>query len=361
MDSTASTRGQTLNVALTGGTGFLGAALVRLMVREGASVRVLVRRSQADGLVHALGAECVRGDVVARGGCANLVRPGDVVIHTVARVDLKGRWREFRELTIEGTRRLLDSALPQQPSRFVYVSSAGVYGASQVRHGVSADRVPARPARYNLYGRAKLEAENLVRRRCEQCGCEWTIVRLGATYGPGKRALLTHFQPMLREGHIRILGAGTNAIAALFVDDAARAVWLAATHRAAARRIYDVANDERVTQRQWFDATADALDAPRPRRRVPRSVAFAAAAATELLSWVHGCEPAFNRAMVDLISTEQLLDASRIRNELGWRPEVAFEEGMRRTREWYLQVQRTRRAGPDAGSESASERLWAFG
>ena len=341
---------------VTGGTGFLGQALVRLLVGRAGAVRVLVRRPEGDAAMRSLGAEPVRGDLTTPGGCDKLVRPGDLVFHTVARVDLRGRWADFRELTVEGTRRLLEAALACRPGRFVYVSSAGVYAPSQVGSGLSADRVAADPASYNLYGRAKLEAENLVRTRCERAGCPWTIVRLGAVYGPGKRALLTHFRPMLEQGRVRIIGSGDNAIATLYVDDAARAVLLAGTHPAAIGKIYDVASGEPVTQREWLEATADALGVPPPRRRVPRPIAYLAAVVAEAWARIRGCEPPFNRAMVALVSTNQLLDASCIRDELGWRPEVSFAEGMQRTGEWYACLRAGCVAAGDRGRTQATER-----
>jgi nucleoside-diphosphate-sugar epimerase len=335
-----------MNAAVTGGTGFLGRALVQALVGCAEQVRVLVRKPADDEAIQALGAVPIRGDLTAVGGCDSLVRPGDIVFHTVARVDLRGRWGDFRALTIEGTGRLLDAALAAEPARVVYVSSAGVYLPAPARGArFSADETTPAPARYNLYGRAKLAAENLVRARCAKVGCPWTILRLGATYGPGKRQLLTHFRPLLREGRLRIIGKGDNAIAALYVDDAARAVLLAGTHPAAADKVYDVAGDERVTQREWFEATADALEVPRPRRNVPRRVAYAAAAVAELWARVRGADPPFNRAMVVLVSTDQLLDAARIRDELGWRPEVSFQEGMRRTHEWFVRLRAEQETG----------------
>jgi nucleoside-diphosphate-sugar epimerase len=250
-------------------------------------------------------------------------------------VDLKGGWTEFRKLTIEGTQRLLEAALPAGPARLVYVSSAGVYSPGVAGCRFCAERTPAEPAGYNLYGRAKLAAEDLIRTECQRAGCEWTIVRLGATYGPYKRSLLTHFRPMLERGRLWFVGRGDNAIAALYVDDAAEALVRAGAHPAAAGKIYDVAGDERITQREWFDATADALELPRPRRHVPRMVAYAAAAAAEAWARVRGTDPPFNRAMVVLVSTDQLLDSGRARAELGWRPRVSFAEGIRRTHAWY--------------------------
>ncbi len=329
-----------MTAAVTGGTGFLGSALVELLLRRAEGIRVLHRRPEDEGRIRAWGAEPVRGDLRAHDGCDGLVTAGDVVFHSAARVDMIGSWPEFRETTVEGTRRLLDSALPRRPERFVYISSAAVYSPGSSGRPVCADCTPAQPAHYNLYGRAKLEAENLVRRRCEQVGCPWTIVRLGFMYGPRNQALFRHFVPMARRNELFIVGHGRNRIATLYLEDAAQAVLLAGTHPAAAGRIYDVASDEPVTQRAFLDATCDALALPRTRRQV-KSITLAHLLATveDCRARIAGRPPMASRAMVALMAADQVVDATRIRQELGWHPDVTFEQGMQRMGEWYRQTQ----------------------
>jgi len=318
-----------MNVALTGGSGFLGLALVRALLRDGHRVRALVRRADAGIALRALGAETIRGDLTRPGGCAGLVSPGDTVIHAAARVAMAGRWPQFQRDTIDSTRNVLAAALPHRPARFVYVSSAGVYGTVGARDGYAAGRVPAQPARYNFYGRAKLAAEQLVQRECASAACPWTILRLGFLYGPGNRALLDTFVPLLELGRLFVIGDGSNRIATLHVDDAAHAILLAACHPTAVNHIYDVAGEEQVTQRQFLSATAAALDLPWTPRSLSRRSAYVVAWLIESLAALRGVQPRICRALIDLMSTDQVLDASRIRTELGWRPQVGFWQGAR--------------------------------
>jgi nucleoside-diphosphate-sugar epimerase len=338
-----------MNAAVTGGTGFLGHALLRLLVPTAGSVCVLVRKPADVERIRALGADPILGDLTVPGGCDGLVRSGDVVFHCAAHVDMKGRWSDFERTTIQGTRRLLESALPQKPSRFVYVSSGAVYLFPSTPGPVSALRTAAKPSSYNLYGRAKLAAENLVRRECERVKCSWSIVRLGFLYGPGNRQLISHFAPMLQSGWLRIVGRGNNLIASLDVDDAARAVLLCGTRPAADRRVYDVASDERVTQREFVCAIADVLGLPRPERRVPYHLAFLVTCVGECLAGLIGRSARFTRAMVALMAVDQIVDASPIRNELGWRPQTRLADGMERMKQWYLQQQGGWTPGPDRG------------
>ena len=126
------------------------------------------------------------------------------------------------------------------------------------------------------------------------------------------------------------LDIANELFVSLSIDDAVRATVLAGESPQAAGKIYDVASGEHVTQREFIDATTDALDLPRCRRQIGRRLALLGAWLIERMS-KH--EAHISRAMVALMSTDQVVDAGRIRAELGWRPEVSFAEGMRRMRQ----------------------------
>ena len=325
-----------MNAAITGASGFFGGALTRALCARGDCVRTLVRRPAAAAELESVGATTILGELTRPDGCDGFVQRGDIVFHAAARVDMSGRWEKFQQTTIEGTRHLLAAALPAKPQRFVYISSGGVYSTDGKDKSCSADRTPARPSSYNFYGRAKLAAENLVRAECDRAGCEWTILRLGFLYGEGNKALYRHIVPLARTNRFWIIGPGCNRIATLYIDDAVRATILAGEAAIAAGKIYDLASDEPVTQKEFFEATADALDLPRPTRHADRWMAIVAGWLTDRISQWYGHESHVTRAGVALVSANQVVDSSRIREELGWRPEISFAEGMRRMREWYL-------------------------
>jgi len=319
-----------MNAAVTGGSGFFGGALVRTLLGRGDRVRVLVRQPVAAAELRAWGAEPVLGDLTDPEGCNGLVAEGDVVFHAAARVAMSGRWEKFQRTTIDGTRHLLAAALPRRPQRFVYISSGGVYAPTGSQSSICAERAAARPSSYNFYGRAKLAAEKLVRTECTRTGCPWTILRLGFLFGAGNQALLNHFVPLAKRNKLFVIGSGQNRIATLYIDDAVQATVRAGEAPEAANKIYDVASDEHVTQREFIDATTDALGLPRCRRHIGRRLALLGAWLAERVSGWAGYEGQISRAIVDLMSADQVVDSGRIRTELGWRPEMSFAEGMRR-------------------------------
>ena len=329
-----------MKAVVTGASGFLGRALVAALIERGVEVWALVRRTDAAAELARAGANVHRGDLRDRASLAGLVREDDVVFHAAARVDMRGAWRDFERTTVLGTRNLLDAALPARPRRFTYISSGAVYGTASDSAGCCADRTAAQPAAHNFYGRAKLLAEAEVRESCVAARCEWSIARLGFLYGEGNRALLQHLGPLLAKRRVILIGKGHNRFATLHVGDAVEAVLLCGAHRRAAGRTYDVAADEVVTQKQFLEATADALGLPRPWRNVRVGLARPIARVVESACRLVGRQPPFTRAMVDLMGTDQVIDAHAIRTELNWRPRVDFSTGMRRMADWYARQSR---------------------
>lgn len=316
--------------AVTGGSGFVGRAVVRTLVGLGADMRVLTRSADADALIRSLGATPIRGDLEIDGGCDGFVSNGDVLIHAAARVAPGGRPADFHETTVAGTERLLAASLRHRPAKIVYVSSAGVYPVMPAGHVYAAERTPAAPTRDNLYGCAKLEAENLVRARCDAAGVPWTILRLCTIYGPGAWLIERVLTRLARYGPIRTIGDGANHFATLYVDDAARAIALAAVCEKTANRVYDVASEERVTQGQFLAGASEALGLPPPRGRIRPITAHVAARLAEMIvPLVNGRQPAA-RGFVRMLTVDQQIDSSRFREDTGWAPAVPFTEGMRR-------------------------------
>jgi nucleoside-diphosphate-sugar epimerase len=324
-----------MNAAITGGTGFLGQALIRQLQGNASTIRALVRRPEAAEQLAASGVVPITGDLTRNEGWGDLVEPGDIVYHVAAKVDTIGKLADFRAVTVEGTRNLLDQVLPNSPARVVYVSTGGVYHPSATGKAVCAERTPAAPPGYNYYGRAKLEAERLIRDRCDKANVPWTIIRVGFLYGPGCTTLIHRLTEMSHRRRLFIIGPGTNRIATLFVDDAASAIAAAGQQRVAEGRIYDIANGENVTQEQFIKAHTRILGLPDPKRHIPRWMAFSYASLADQLTRLPGVKMPVSRTTVALISADQVIDSTRIREDLGWQPEVPFKQGMEAFEAWY--------------------------
>ena len=194
---------------VTGGTGFVGANIVKGLAQAGHDV-VCFDLNGPDQLAQDFIQEVaskisfVQGDMLDRGLVERLGTDHsiDKIIHaavfTVNRVELETqRSRDVIAINIEGTANLLELARTLKVDRFVYVSSGAVYGA--VAGGDQTLNEDAPPVPLNLYGITKYASELLTHRYGELHGLSTASVRLSTPYGPmervtGHRAVMSVFQ-----------------------------------------------------------------------------------------------------------------------------------------------------------------------
>lgn len=155
-------------LALTGGTGFVGRAVLEEARSRGMAAKALTRRAQSP----APGVEWIAGDLADERALASLVEGAAAVLHIAGLVTAPDA-AAFTEANVCGTERLVAAARNAGAQRFVLVSS-----------------LAAREPGLSAYGRSKREGE----RTLEESGLDWTIVRPPAVYGPGDTQMLDLFR-----------------------------------------------------------------------------------------------------------------------------------------------------------------------
>jgi len=311
---------------VTGGTGFVGAHLVRALRARGDAVTCLVRTpTKAQGLGWT-DVRLVRGDLddarALRDGCAG----ADVIYHVAGRIsarDLPGFMRANRD----GTANLLEAATVQPPRRLVLVSSLAAAGPTRPGEPIEETRPPS-PV--TPYGQSKLAAEVLVR----AMAFPWTIVRPPTVYGERDREVLKLFK-LARLGLAPVFGDGSQELSVIYAGDLAAAL-VAATASAAANRVYYAAHPAVTTSRELVRAIGRSVG------REPRVVPLPAPLVRGLL-WAIG-SVAHLAGRATLLSSDKAAEflapawtcrPDALMRDTGWRAEVDLATGLRRTAEWY--------------------------
>jgi nucleoside-diphosphate-sugar epimerase len=333
MTGSARVTQQPTRILITGGTGFIGSRLALRCAADGHAVRVfaLVRtkaEKQNQKAVEEAGVEVVLGSVTEADRVQAAVRDRDVVFHlAAAQHEMNIPDQRYWEVNVTGTKAVLDACLAAGVGRLVYGSSIGVYGAPE---GQLDERSPVRPD--NLYGETKLAAENLVRAFKDQLRV--VIVRISEVYGPGDQRLLKLFTA-IKSGVFVLIGGGENLHQLIFIDDLVNGLLLAGTAEVRSGEIFVLAGKEAVTTRRIANTIAAEVDAELRRWHAPLWLFMAVAAALEKLLRPLGIQPPLHRRRMDFFRKSFAFSSGKAEAELGFRPAVGLEEGIRRTADWY--------------------------
>jgi nucleoside-diphosphate-sugar epimerase len=234
------------------GCGYVGLPLAAELAAAGHTVFGL-QRTPDDGELARHGVTPVIADIVQPATLRNLPSNLDWVVNTVS--SSKGGVEEYRRVYLDGTRHLI--ARLGQPSlrKYICTSSTSVYG--QTDGEVITEGSPTQPQ--SETSRILVETEQLLASAARQSGFPAVTLRVAGIYGPERGHL---FQQYLR-GEARLDGDGLRLLNMIHRDDVIRAI-VSALERGVPGQVYNVADDEPVTQREFFSWLSDQLHMPMP-------------------------------------------------------------------------------------------------
>jgi nucleoside-diphosphate-sugar epimerase len=305
-------------IAVTGAGGFIGAAVCRRLAGRGATVIGIELDSGAAERAREAGAEPRVADVADAAAAAEALGDAELVVHTAAFVREWGRMEDFIEVNVRGTVNVLDAAEAAGAERVVHLSSVVVYGYDDEREQ---DEDATRRAVGIPYIDTKSASDRIAMRRGA------IVIRPGDVYGPGSVPWVRRPLELMRSRAFGVPGARRGRMLPVYISDLAGAVELG-LRRGRPGRAYTVWSGEPVSFSEYFERLAAAAGLPRP-RRAPRTLLWVLGAAAE--SGARGLrrDPPFGRHGVHLMNRDGSASAARAREELGWTPEVALEEGVR--------------------------------
>ena len=324
------------SVLVTGGAGFIGCNFLRFLLEEDPQVKLTV----LDGLTYAgsklnlMGLEEAHGDryrfvegdicddelvssILAEENC-------DTIVHLAAEshVDrsIDGP-AEFLRTNIMGTYVLLQQSLVawqgRRDVRFHHVSTDEVYG-SLGKEGLFTESTAYDPS--SPYSASKASSDHLVRAWSRTYGLPVTITNCSNNYGPyqfPEKLIPLMISNALQGKELPVYGDGKNVRDWLHVEDHCRAIHRVVT-MAEEGKTYNIGGHNEWANIDIVNLVCDLVDELRPRDEGSRR---------ELVTFVKD-RPGHDRRYA--------IDASLVERELDWRPKYVFEEGLRKTIEWYL-------------------------
>jgi len=321
-----------MRALVTGSTGFIGRSLVERLVCGSWDVVCLVRQVTDRRLLRSFPVRIVQADYDDRTSLKRAVHDCDVVFHLGAALEARG-FSAYMKANAEGTRRLAESTLSAGRGRkvFVYASSIAAAGPSATG-STKNEKDECRPV--SLYGVSKLRGEEVLRRFDGRL--PYVILRLPNVLGTDQPQLAAAAR-LIRKRIVPLLGTGRKQTSLCFVQDAARALVLAAERDRGWGETYFVNDGRAYAWREIVEPLAEIL-APGCVLRLKTPTLLAAAWAIETAAQWTGRKPLVTREAIMSAGTYNwLFDGSKFCAATGFRAEVDFDEEIRRIARTYRQ------------------------
>ncbi|MDX1882406.1 NAD-dependent epimerase/dehydratase family protein [Mycolicibacterium sp. 120270] len=345
-----------MTVLVIGANGYLGSHVTRQLVNAGRDVRVMVRDGANTIGIDDLKTTRFVGDIWNNDVLREAMAGCDVVYYCV--VDTRGWLKDPAPLfhtNVEGTRNVLEVAKDAGLRRFIFTSSYVTVGRKRGRvateDDVIVDRGEMSPTKrlrgQTPYVRSRVQAEDLVLTYAREHGLPAIAMCVSTTYGGGNWGRTPHGAIIAGAafGKLPFVMNGIE-LEAVGVDDAARALILAAEHGRVGERY--LISEKMITNAEVARIAAKAAGVPPPAKAIPLAVSYALAALGSAKARLRGTDEQLSLASLRLMRAEAPVDCSKARRELGWEPRPV-EESIRETARFWVGLREAKRKSKQAG------------
>ena len=309
-----------MKLLVTGGAGFIGSNFIHYILKKYPSYRIvnLDALTYAGNLENLKEAEnnpkykFVKGNIRDEKLVNELMKGIDIVVHFAAESHVDRsilNSEDFIKTNINGTRTLLEAAKNNGGKRFHHISTDEVYGSLGKNDPAFNEKTPYDPR--SPYSASKASSDHLARAYFHTYNLPVTISNCSNNYGPYQfpEKLMPLFITNLMEGKkVPVYGTGENVRDWLFVEDHCRAI------------------DKIIHQGKIGETYCVGGDCEKTNLEITREILKMMGKGEENIEYVKD-RPGHDKRYA--------IDFSKIKNELGWEPKISFEEGIKKTIEWY--------------------------
>ncbi|WP_020468626.1 NAD-dependent epimerase/dehydratase family protein [Zavarzinella formosa] len=325
-----------MNALVTGGGGFLGFAVVKLLREHGHTVRSYSR--QRHSKLDALSVEQYAGDLTDLSSLTKAIDGCDTVFHVAAKAGVWGPWRDYFATNVTGTRNILTACRTASVPRLVFTSSPSVTFAGEDQEGIN-EKVPYPATFLAHYPHTKAIAEQEVM-AANSPELATVSLRPHLIWGPDDPHLIPRLVERAKAGKLRRIGHASKLVDTTFVDNAAMAHLQTAKKLApgspVAGKAYFLSQGQPEPLWDFINRVMRVAALPEVTKTVSPRLALTAGAVLETAYRLTGrtAEPPMTRFVARQLSTSHWFDLTAARRDFGYSPQVSTAKGFELMADW---------------------------
>lgn len=328
-----------MRVLVTGGGGFLGKAIVKVLLQQGVDVCSFSRNIYPQ--LTALGVEQIVGDLTDIHAVIKAVDGCDLVYHVAAKAGVWGSYEQFYQPNVIGTKNVILACRKCSVSRLIYTSSPSVVFDGSDMEDID-ESVPYPDHYLSWYPQTKAEAEQLVL-AANDTSLSTVALRPHLIWGPEDNHLVPRILERGRAGALRRIGDRPCLVDTVYIDNAAMAHVQAAEKLAigsgVAGKVYFISNDEPLPLWDIVNRILAAGGIPPVEKSISPRFASLVGSLLEVFYrfFKLSGEPRMTRFVAKELSTAHWFNLAAAKADFGYRPEVSIDEGLKRLQSWLQQ------------------------
>ncbi len=317
---------------VTGGGGFLGSSIVRMLLDKGLSVRSLQRSDSPD--LKKLGVDIIRGNISDRAIVTNAAEGCDVIFHVAAKAGVWGDYDDYYQCNVTGTKNIIDACQTHHIQKLIYTSSPSVVFAGDDEENIN-ESTPYADHFLTAYQKTKALAEQMVLVANNET-LATVALRPHLIWGPGDPHLVPRIIERAKAGRLRLVGKQINLVDSTYIDNAALAHILAAEaiapNAVCAGKAYFISNDEPLPMGELINKILAAADLSPVTKTISPQLAYTIGMMLEFIYKIFKLkdEPIMTRFVARQLSCAHWYDLTAAKTNLGYQSKVTIDEGMER-------------------------------